>query len=68
MIECSLAQGCEGERKGTGAMNRPCCLCLAGFPFLHWVSLPLTLLQGLSHWLTGALPSRAKKRCVTCVG
>uniref|UniRef100_A0A8L0DV67 Uncharacterized protein n=1 Tax=Oncorhynchus mykiss TaxID=8022 RepID=A0A8L0DV67_ONCMY len=30
MIECSLAQGCEGERKGTGATNRPCCLCLAG--------------------------------------
>ena len=24
--------GCEGERKGTGAMNRPCCLCLAGSP------------------------------------
>lgn len=22
---------------------------------LHWDSLPLTLLQGLSHWLTGAV-------------
>ena len=31
MIECSLAQ-CEGELKGTGATNLPCCLCLAGSP------------------------------------
>ena len=30
--ECSLAQWCEGERKGSGATNRPCCLCLAGSP------------------------------------
>ena len=29
MNECSLAQECEGERKGTGATNHPCCLCLA---------------------------------------
>ena len=34
MIECSLAQECEGEQKGTGATIPPCCLCLAG-------SLPL---------------------------
>ena len=26
--------------------------------FIHWEWLPLTLLQGLSHWLTGALPCR----------
>ena len=26
MIECSLAQECEGERKGSGATNHPCCL------------------------------------------
>ena len=55
MIECSLAQECEGEREGTGAPL----LSLAGrFPFLHWDSLHLTLLQGLSHWLTGALLCR----------
>ena len=52
MIECSLAQECEGEWKGTGATNPPCFLCLAGSPSLHWDSLPLTLLQELSHWLT----------------
>jgi hypothetical protein len=28
------------------------------FPSLHWDDFPLTLLQGLSHWLTGALPCR----------
>ena len=32
MIECSLAQECEGERKGSGATNRPCWLCLSGSP------------------------------------
>ena len=32
MIECSLAQECEGEWKGSGATNRPCCLCLTGSP------------------------------------
>ena len=32
MIECSLTQGCEGERKGTWATNHLCCLCLAGSP------------------------------------
>ena len=32
MIECSLAQEWEGERKGSGATNHPCCLCLAGSP------------------------------------
>jgi hypothetical protein len=25
---------------------------------LHWDSLPITLLQGLSYWLTGALSCR----------
>uniref|UniRef100_A0A8C7ND42 Uncharacterized protein n=1 Tax=Oncorhynchus mykiss TaxID=8022 RepID=A0A8C7ND42_ONCMY len=28
-----LAQECEGERKGSGATNRPCCLCLADVVF-----------------------------------
>ena len=32
MIECSLVQECEGDRKDSGATNRPCCLCLAGSP------------------------------------
>ena len=55
MIECSLAQECEGERKGT----------LAASPSLHWDSLPLTLLRGLSHWLTVALPCRPLEGCGT---
>ena len=60
MIECSLAQECEGERKGSGATNRPCCLCLASHPItgaeslVYWCSSMLSLggvrhLSGLSH-------------------
>uniref|UniRef100_A0A8C8MJN0 Rab3 GTPase-activating protein catalytic subunit n=1 Tax=Oncorhynchus tshawytscha TaxID=74940 RepID=A0A8C8MJN0_ONCTS len=30
--KCSLAQECEGECKGSGATNLPCCLCLAASP------------------------------------
>ena len=55
MIECSLAQECEGEQKDTS--NKLLFLSLPrSFPSLHWDSQPLTLLQGLSHSLTGALP------------
>jgi hypothetical protein len=43
MIECSQAQGCEGERQGTEVTHHPCCL-------------PLTLIRGLSHWLAHVLP------------
>ena len=48
MIDCSLAQECEGERKGTGAMNRPCCLCLS----LLWFSAsnPVTGAESLAYW------------------
>ena len=49
MIECSLTQACEDERNSIGAILS--FLSLPGrFPSLHWDSLPLTLLQGLSHW------------------
>ena len=49
MIEYSLAQGCEDEWKG----NEPPLLSLPGrFPSLHWDSLPLTLLQGLTRALS----------------
>jgi hypothetical protein len=48
MIKYSLAQECEGERKGWS--NEPPLLSLpCRFPSSHWDSLPLTLLQGLSH-------------------
>ena len=35
-------------------VDEPPLLSLPGrFPSFHWDSLPLTLLQGLSHWLLG---------------
>ena len=37
MSKCRLAQGCEGEWKGTGATNHPCCLCLAGSPLSNGI-------------------------------
>ena len=40
-------------------------LSFGRFPSLHWDSLPLTLLQGVSHWLTGALSCRPYEGCVT---
>jgi len=64
MIKYSLAQECEGERKGWSnelpLLSLPC-----RFPSLHWDSLPLILLQGMSHWLTGVLPCRPWEGCVT---
>jgi hypothetical protein len=53
MIEWSLAQGCEGERQGTGATNRPCCLCLAGSPLSPLgfsASDPVTGAESLAYW------------------
>ena len=48
MIECSLAQGCEGERQGTAATNCTCCLCLEGS---HWDSAfdPITESESLAY-------------------
>jgi hypothetical protein len=52
MIECSLAQWCEDEWKGTRATNRPCCLCLSGSPLSTGI-LCLCLYYG--GWVTGLL-------------
>uniref|UniRef100_A0A8K9WZ71 Uncharacterized protein n=1 Tax=Oncorhynchus mykiss TaxID=8022 RepID=A0A8K9WZ71_ONCMY len=53
---CACCSWCQMAREIT-KHNEPPLLSLPGwFPSLHWDSLPLTLLQRLSHWLTGALP------------
>jgi hypothetical protein len=49
MIECRLAQECEGERQGTGATNYPGCLCLAGSTGI------LCLCPYYGGWVTGLL-------------
>jgi hypothetical protein len=53
MIECCLAQGCEGERKGTGATNRPCCFCLVGS--LLSTSNPIMGAESLVYWCSSML-------------
>ena len=58
MIECSLAQECEGERKGSGAMNRlavsawPVPLSPLGFS----ASNLITWAESLAYWCS-SMPS-----------
>ena len=66
-VECSLALVWRWTERHWS--NKPPLLSLPGWlPTLHWESLPQTLIQGLSHWLTGALPCRPKEGCITWVG
>ena len=52
MIECRLAQWCEGEWQGTGATNLP-----GRLPLLHWNSLPLTIMGAESlAYLCSSMP------------
>ena len=58
MIECSLAQECEGEQKASGATHRPCCPGLLSSPVLlsplgFSASNPITGAEALAYW--GAL-------------
>ena len=56
MIECSLAQECEGERKGIGAPL----LSLPGwFPSLLGFSAsnPITEAESLAYWWCSSMPS-----------
>ena len=60
MIECSLAQECEGEWKGSGATNRPCYAISAWpvplSPLGFSASNPITGAESLAYWCS-AMPS-----------